>query len=364
MTKLRAIALLLSLLLCSLTGCATTSLPSSALPDGYSIKSLAKVDAGTPFALNRTGAVAAVAENNLRFIDPSGGPGRIIAPAPATELSFSPDGSRLAAVFAAKPQSVLQLFDLEGKLLAETIIRGRVTSVAWRSENDLLASALEIKKFTFGSELISTLYRWDTVTPPVATPLSDVTVRPKVAKLPEATLLSSLTMVLSPYGDEVAYSTLKDPPLFTPYLRIAVRHLESGEERKVAEIGIGSGGPWYAPDGASLLVGDARALSRRLTVPEGKEIDAWPTPGDRITGSPSGTYLLLDDRLYRGGREILSFPHDSIGAFLPDGSGLAISYQGTLFLVTGLNDPQPAGLPHGLERILELRRLQIGRAHV
>ena len=351
---------LLALFLGTLTGCSTiANLRSSPLPDGYAIGNFAKVDAGHPFAINRTGTVAAIVEGTLQLIPHSGAPGLSIAPAPATALSFSPDDTRLAAVFATPAQSVLQLFDLQGKLAAEAIVPGKVTSIAWRSGNELLATALAIKKFSFGSELTATLYRWDTVAPPVATLLNDVTVRPGVAKLPDAILFGSLTMALSPYGDEIAYSALKDPPVFTPYLRTVVRHLESGAEREVAETGLGSGGSLYAPDGESLVTGDAGGLTRRISVPNGKEIDAWSASGDRIAISPSGSYLLLDGRLFWGGREVTSFPREAIGAFLPDGSGLAISNGGMLFLVAGLRDSPPPARPSDLKRILELRRLRM-----
>ena len=354
----RGITLLFTLFLAALTGCAAT-LPTSPLPDGFAVKTFTKVDTGEPFAVNRAGVFAAVVEGNLQIIEPSGAPGRSIAPAPATELRFSPDGTRLAAVFATSNQSLLRIFDLQGKSLSEALLSGRVTSIAWRSDKELLATSLTIKKFSFGSELVSVLYRWDTVAPPLAIPLSDVTVRPNVAKLPEKELLRTLSMALSPYGDEIAYSALKDPPLFSSYLRIAVRHLDTGAEREVAETSIGSGGPVYMPDGESVLAGDAQALTHQLSLAEGKEINAWPTAGDRITLSPSGSYLLLDGSLYQGGREIASFPKESIGVFLTGGSGLALSARGFLFLVSGFQDPKPAGLSGDLVRTLELRRLHM-----
>ena len=358
MIGFRGSALLLSLSLCALAGCMPT-LAGSPLPDGFAVRTLAKVDAGGPLALSRTGNIATVAQGSLQVFSASGGPGRSIAAAPATDLRFSPGGERLAASFATSSRTLLRIFDLRGNILAEALIPGKVTSLAWRSEKELLASALEIKKFSFGSELVGSLYRWDTVHPPLASPLSDVTVRPRVASLPEETLFRSLTMALSPYGDEIAYSSMKDPPVYNPYLRIAVRHLESGAERGVAEVGIGSGGALYTPDGESLLTGDTQALTHRLSLPDGKETDAWPTPGDRLALSPSGSYLLLDGRLYRGGREIVSFPRESTGVFLPDGSGLAISAEGALFLVDGLQDPQAPALPGELKRVLELRRLRM-----
>jgi hypothetical protein len=355
MTSYRGITALFSLFLCTLTGC-TATLQSSPLPDGFAIKNLASIDAGAPFSVNRTGAVAAVAEGTLQFIDPSGGPGRNIAPAPATVLCFSPDGERLAAAFATTNQSLLRLFDLKGTILAEAVIPARVTSIAWRSDKELLATAMGIRKFSFGSNVAGYLYSWDTVAPPVATTLSEGTLLPEIAKMPEEELYRSLSISVSPYGDEIAYSTLKDPPLLPPYQRIAVRHLDSGAERVVAKTPVGSGGPLYAPDGESLVVGGTRGLSRRLSVPDGREMDAWPTPGDHAAFSPSGSYLFLDGRLYQGGREIVSFPTQSAAAFLPDGSGIAISHEKSLFLVTGLKDTPRPRLSLNPERLLELRR--------
>jgi hypothetical protein len=358
MTHVRCIALLLVLSLGTLSGCAAR-LTSSPLPEGFSIKNLAPLDAGAPFAVNGTGGVAVVAEGVLLLADPAGGPGRVLAPAPATDLSFSPDGKLLAASFATPTQSLLQLFDLQGNSVAQALVPGRVTSLAWRSEKELLAASLAIKRFSFGSELASYLNHWDLVAAPAVTPLGSVTIRPTLAKLPDATLYKSLGMTLSPYGDEIAYSAIKDPPLFTSYQRIAVRNLDSGAEREVAEVGIGSGAPCYTPDGASLLVGSERSLTRRLALFDGKEIDGWPSPGDRLALSPSGSYLFLDGRVYQGGRELISFPTDSKGAFLPDGSGIAIGHGGGLFLVSGLQAAPRPRLPELSEQLLEQRRLHL-----
>jgi hypothetical protein len=101
MTGYRFFAALLPLLFSSLTGC-TAMLQSSPLPEGFAVRNFAKADAGAPFAVNRAGAVAAVAKGAVQIIDPSGAAGPSIAPAPATALSFSPDGERLAAVFATE----------------------------------------------------------------------------------------------------------------------------------------------------------------------------------------------------------------------------------------------------------------------
>ena len=355
MTRFRLLAPLLFLLFSGLTGCSTL-MQGAPLPDGFSARDIAKADAGTPFAVSRDGAFAVVAKGAIRVIDP-GGTRTDIAQGVASALCFSPGGARLAAALPAEEQTVLRLFDGKGQLVGETMVPARVTSIAWRSEQQLVATAVTMKRFSFGSLLTTHLYLWDGATPPVATPMGDVTVRPALARLPDETLFKSFSMALSPYGDEIAYSSLRDPPLFTPYQRIAIRHLESGAEREVTATSVGSGGPIYTPDGENLLVGDGHGMTRKVSLPEGREKDAWPAPGNYPAISPSGAYIFLDGQLYHDGRSMISFPSQSRGAFLPDGSGLAVSYDGKLYLVSGLKD-RPAAMPADLERLLQLRRLR------
>lgn len=361
MTGYRFKATLLLLILVTLTGCSSVMV-SSKLPDGFTIKEVSKTDLNTPFAVSKTGAYATILDGKLKVLE--NGATRDFSQGAAALLCFSPDGNNLAASFpvTGKPpaadKSVLRIFDRSGSLVGETTIPARVTSIAWKSNGQLLASSVSMKRFSFGSGLTSLLYTWDGKTSPVATTLNDTTVRPAVAKLPEDTLYGSLHFSVSPYGDEIAYSTLKDPPLFNPYLRIATRHLETGAERDIGVTSLGSGAPLYTPDGESLLVPSSNGLTRRLTIPDGKEVNAWPSPGDYPAISPSGAYLFLDGRLFEDMREIAWFPKESKAAFLADGTGMAISYMDKVYLVSGLNDGPAPPPPSDMARLLQLRRLR------
>lgn len=357
MTARPMIVVALILLISStLTGCATL-LQTTPLPEGFALKKVAKSEPGTPFAANRRGSLASVTGNGIEITDADGS-SRTISGDKATLLCFSPGGNRLAAATPTDNGTVVRLFDLEGKLLGETAIAERVTSMTWRTGEELLAASLTIKKFTFGAQLTSRLYQWDGQTAPLATTLSDVTVRPPVGKIPQEVLYRSLILAVSPYGDEIAYSSLRDPPLFTPYLKVATRHIETGAEHDVAKTSIGSGNIIYTPDGESLIVSDAQAMTRRISVPGGKETFAWPSPGSNAALSPSGNYTFLDGQLYHEGKTIVSFPPQTRGAFLPDGSGLAVSYEGKLYLVTGLRDKASAPPSADMDRLLKLRRLR------
>ncbi|GFO68244.1 hypothetical protein GMLC_18230 [Geomonas limicola] len=346
----------LLLALATLTGCAAT-LHTSQLPAGFSVRPLAKIDAGSNWAVAPNGTIAAVQEKALVLVVGSDPKSNIpVATTPPLALAFSPKGDRLAAGFAEGTQSSLRSYDLGGRLLAETKVPGRVTAIAWRNETELVATSLFVKRLSSGAELSSFLCRWDLKEAPASTLIFNVVLESKLGQQPEADLARTLNFALSPYGDEIAYTTLKDSPLLPPYQRVALRHLESSAERVVAEVPLFSGGPAYLPDGNYLLVGTTGIMTRKLKLPEGGEVDAWTSPGDRIAVSPSGNYLLLDHRIYQGNQELFTLPRKAWGSFLPDGSGIVVADGGNLFLVSGLNDqPRPAP-PRELERILQLRR--------
>lgn len=339
----------------SLAGCATT-MPAR-VPEGFQVKPIAGSDAGTPFDAGRRGAIASVTGGSVLLTDLQG-QSVTIAQTAAVALSFSPAGDRLALALDAGNATLLRIVDTTGRTVGETKIPGKVTSVAWRSEKELLAGVLNIKKLSFGSQMTSRLFRWDGSAAPLATILNDVTLRPQVASLPDELLYNQLIIAISPYGDEIAFTSLKDPPLFAPYLKVFIRDLESGSGSEIGQAPLGKGKVIYTPDGESLVIGDANDATRSISLPEGKELESWPSAANNPALSPSGAYLLLNGRLYQKGKEIATFPSESRGSFLPDGSGLAVSYRGKLYLVSGLKDALPPALPAELERVLKLRRLR------
>lgn len=350
----RLTTLLLAATLIALAGCSTGM--QARVPDGLLLKPVAACDPGSPYAVNRAGVVACVTAGAIEMRSQQGAPAAI-KEAPATAISFSPRGEMLAAAIPAGKITFLRLFDSEGKTVSETKIAGRVVSLLWRSDSQLLASAIDFRKYSFGTELKSFLYQWSGKTPPEKEKLTDVTLRPQVAAMPEELLFDQLRLALSPYGDEIAYTSLKDPPLFSPYLRVIIRHLDTGAEAEVAQTSIGAGTVAYGPDGEWLMVGHDTAETRKVSLPDGKVLEKLPPSAGRPAISPSGAYLFLGGELYQGDKVIASFPPEAKGSFLPDGSGLALSHKGKLYLLSGLKDAG-AERPADLERILKLRRLR------
>jgi hypothetical protein len=64
---------------------------------------------------------------------------------------------------------------------------------------------------------------------------------------------------------------------------------------------------------------------------------------------------LLDGHLYREGREIASFPAESVGVFASRGGQMALRYGGRLYLV--MNLPEEPGAPPDPAVAARLRQL-------
>lgn len=350
----RLTALLLAATLLTLTGCSSGM--RARVPDGLLLKPVAACDLGSPYDVSRAGVIASVAAGTIEMRSPQGAL-VAIKEAPAGALSFSPNGERLAVAIPTGRATILRLYDAQGKTVSETKVAGRVISLLWRSEDQLLAGVIDFLKFSFGTELTSYLYQWDGKTAPQKAQLTDVTLRKQVAEMPQELLLDQLRLAISPYGDEIAYTSMKDPPLFSPYLRVIIRHLDTGADTEVAQASIGAGTVAYGPDGEWLLVGSATAETRKVSLPDGKVLEKRPPSAGHPAVSPAGTYSFLGGDLYQGGKVIASFPPEAIGSFTPDGSGLALRHNGKLYLLSGLKDGGVAR-PADLERILKLRRLR------
>ena len=266
-------------------------------------------------------------------------------------------GERIAAAFPHGKETTLRIFALHGAVLGETVIAGHVTKLVWRSAGELLAAAVTLDTFTFGSTLRGILYRWNGVDTPVATILSDTTVRPFIARWPLESIYHTFSFTLSPLGDEIAYTRFLDPPLLSPYLRLIIRNLESGAEKEVASAAVTSAGAVYSADGEHILYGDGANASHWFDPWMEKELATIPTPGRTIALSPGNRYALIDGRLYRDGKEVVAFPATSEGTFAPVGEHLLVRYDDNIYMISGLSEPKAdKTVPAERERLLTLRK--------
>jgi hypothetical protein len=359
MTNLASTRLFTSLLImlgmASLAGCARLPIQGTRAADLIAT-SVAKAAPGLPWAINPADGSIALARDGLHLVTSGNESWTVLPGRPPTALGWSSDGSRLGAAFPREGGTNLSILTRKGNVLAEAFIPGRVTSMGWVSPTELVALGVQIREFSFGGDVIATLYRWDGTAPPQGTVLHDMTVKPLTIRQWGERIITSITMNLSPDGDEIVYTRLHDPPAFTPYLRIVLRHLESGAEQELASVDLTSAGARYVGTGDRIVYGDGFAITRVLDSRQEGVFRTFPVPGKELAASPAGTFLLLDGHLYQGGEEIATFPPTARGCFA-SGGALYVSHDERLYLVMGLTELVPPPLPPAdAERLRILRK--------
>lgn len=338
-----------------ITGCARLPVVG-ALPEGVAVTRLTRVEPASPFAWDPGGTKIALVTDSFAIYDPANGSKQTFGAAPYA-ISWSSDGEHLAAVFPQGKDATLRIFNMHGALLSEAGISGHVTKLAWRSDDELLVAALTVEQLSFGANVSELLYRWKGIGKPAATTLRETTVRPFIARWPAERLYQTFTFALSPLGDEIAYTRLQDPPAFSPYVKICIRNLESGAEKEVASAAVTSAGAVYSADGERILYGDGANVSHWLHPWAEKELATIPTPGRTIALSPGNRYALIDGRLYRDGKEVVAFPVTSEGSFALVGGRLLVRYDGNLYMISGLDEPNADKTVQAeRERLLTLRK--------
>jgi hypothetical protein len=333
---------IICLIFISLAGCAHLPV-TGVLPDGVRVTEVARVDADSPFALDAGGDTVAFTNGGLRVKGLASGDERLVSDDVPTALAWSSDGKQLAAAFPLGQEAELRIYDRQGNVQAQTRLAGRVSGLAWRPSSEILAFAVKQQVYSFGANLAEVLYLWDGKSEPVLTGLHETTLLPAILKRWEGGLRHALTFAVSPLDDEIVYARIYAPPAFAPYLKLMLRNLESGREREVATASLLSAGVFFPGNGEGILYGDGEGASRLLDPWGDRTITTFPSPGRTLALSPSGHYLLLDGHLYRGGREIASFPAESVGVFAPRGGRLALRYGERLYLVANLPE-EPAVL--------------------
>ncbi len=345
---------ILCLFFIAAAGCARLPV-TGVLPDTARVTDLASVEAGSPFALDARGETVAFANGGLMVKDVTSGEERKVSADLPTVLAWSPDGKELAAAFSQGDETVLRRYDRQGNALAQARVSGRVNGLAWRPSSEILAFAVKQRVYSFGANLAEVLYRWDGKGEPSTTALQETTLLPAIAKRWQGAIQHVLTFAVSPLDDEIVYARFYAPPAFDPYLKIILRHLESGREREVATASLLAAGAIFSRDGEEVVCGDGERETRLLDPWGDRTVATFPSPGRTLALSPAGRYLLLDGRLYREGREIAAFPAQSVGAFASGGGRLALRYGDRLYLVTTL--PEEPAAPRDPAAAARLRQL-------
>ncbi|MCC6749347.1 MAG: hypothetical protein IT371_16910 [Deltaproteobacteria bacterium] len=308
-------------------------------------------------ALDPAGRRLAIGAEDLVVRDLVDGSVRDLARARPSALSWASDGQRLAASFVESGRSRVEVYALGGAASKATFLPGEVVGLAWLGPDELLALGFTIKVYSFAGELRMDLHRWRAGKPVRSERLGEAQLKRGHLRLWGHRLAEFLRLELSPLGDEIAYTSIKDPPAFPPSTVVTVRHLETRAEVVAARVALGAGQVRFSADGERLLVGSG---------PIGVSwIDPWtqtrsgtlPVPGRTLAVSPTGRLVLADGRLYVEGHEQARFADDARGLFAALGGTLVVVAGERLHVVSGLaGEPGPTFGPAARAKLLLLRR--------
>ncbi|ALC16758.1 hypothetical protein DSOUD_1990 [Desulfuromonas soudanensis] len=292
--------------------------------------------------------------------DLASGRERLLSPGKPLALAWSPDGMRLAVADRDLETTRLRLLSENGTLLAEATVPGNVDRLFWDGDDAILTVAVTIQTYSFGGNLSATLVRWDGEAPPRSTPLFETSLKPLTLRTWGSRLYSLPQPTLSPWGDELLFARLHDPPAFAPYLKIVARHRQSGAERVVARVALTSAATVYLGDGERILYGDGSRRTLDAPLWGGDTAVEYPWEGRALAASPGGRYRLVDGHLLDQEKEIAIISGVERAVFSPSGNRLLLAKDGRLWVLGGLGaDPLPGFDPALGER---LRRLRSWRA--
>ena len=339
----------LAALLFLLAGC--TANPGFSPPAGTTLRPLGKTDAGTPIAWSADGSRLALIRGGLIVLSLKDGKRLRLSGEKPSALAWSPDGTRLAAGFAKGDETRIKLYD-NGRPGEETLLKGEVEGLFWPRQGKVLAVAHRLRRYSFGANFAGVLFRWDGRTRPAEERLFDVTLRPRTLALLGDSVGEVMKPELSPYGDELLYGRLHDPPVFAPYLQVVLHHLSTGAEHEVKTICLASGGTRYLSQADQLVLADGASETLRLDPWEGTSHIVGPWAGRTLAAAPGGGCLLIDGHLLQRGKEVATLPPATEGWFSATGDRLLLRRDESLFLLAGLGPAASPSRPQKPSKLL------------
>lgn len=342
-----------------LNGC--TALPlSPPLPSPLRLSAPIRLAPDSPVAWSLDGMLLGYVADGLCLRSASDGlTRRIAAIESARQLVFSPDGRELAAALTVGDETLLRRYRIaDGQLLAERQIAGRCSGLLWPRKGELLVVQTQTRSFSFGGNHVVRLMFWDGDDGVREVLLADTTLKPATLRDWGAALFDVARPQLSPWGDELLLSVLRDPPAFAPYLEMLIVPLTAGPPHSVARLQLPGGNGTYIGSGDEVLVcGVAPRLIR---------IDPWRetqqslllSGEEGLSLSPGGRYLLVDGALHADEGLVTRFPA-TVRGYFGAGGRLALVHGEHLYVLEGLDDRSPFALladEQTRERLLLLRQ--------
>jgi len=341
-------------------GCSTLPIAGQ-LPHSLTAEKIADIDEGAPFAIAPDSIVVAHASAGLKLLHIPSRQLVEISPQNPQKLAWSPAGYSLAASYYGDGKSSITTYDQHGIRVAEAVMEGQITDLAWLSEDELLAASIKVTNYKFGSNFKTVLHRWlPGRSDPTSSALRDTTLQTVTARRWETLLARGPMLDLSRAADQILYLHPNDPPLFTPYYKLILRDLASGRELDIAQLDLNSEGGRFSRSGEELLYGDGSAATTRYNPWTEETLGKIKTGGKNLQISPSGGYWFADGALYRGDTLVTGLAPGGVGRFTPDGKQLIVAADGNLYLLSGLQAADEKLLtPEQLGKLVQLRTWRI-----
>lgn len=319
----RFLGLLLALF--PLVACTPASLTLS--PNHPPLQPVAEMAATDHFAWRPDGLAAAFIRGSLRVVDLARGNTEDTGLKGVQSISWGTPGLS-AAVSTPQGYRVI-LLEPHGHEQVIASGAGTVVDQQWR-EGRLYALVLRNKYYSFGINQRSYLLIWQQGESSRETLLADVTLKPTTPKRVGARFTYGSYLRVSPFGDEIIYSRMHDPPAFSPEYRVFVYHLTAETERQLGRHALGDGTTILLPDGEHALLSDGKVKVERLPI--------WGEGRRKIYDSPTSELAAAGELIYhagslsRGGETLWSLVPGGKVFFSPDAARLAILTQGYLYI--------------------------------
>lgn len=272
-------------------GCANVSVPQPV--QGLPLARVAGIGEAGLFAADPAGTLVAIARNGLVLHDVVTASAHQVFAEDPVALAWHPEGSVLAAVYPEGEEGirVLQL-SRQGDVLKESFHPVQYSGLCWSAHGELLVSGAALKVYSFGANLQQRLYRFE-ADDVVETGLSDTTLKPSTARALAPVLGQFLPVLFSPYGDELVFVSLHDPPEFAPYAEVVNHNWPAGVQRSLIELPLQRIGiePGRRADSVELVLEGGRT-----------PLDVWPGVDRHRDGV--GSLHFEDGRWYHGSKMV------------------------------------------------------------
>lgn len=187
--------------------------------------------------------------------------------------AVNPAGDEIVSAYTvAQGTRLIRTSTPSGVTLGEIVFPGRCEALLARP-GEWLIFVTTLESFRFGGNLRSRLLRWDGRQPPREFLLNDITLNRATLAVKEG-LEHTLQPQLSPYGDEILFLRLHDPPAFDPYLEVVLYHLGSQDVHSVVKVPGLHAIAEYRDNGERIAWGDGRAAP--------KIVDPWDPQGENL----------------------------------------------------------------------------------